>query len=89
LKTAFKISIFLIILTVDLVFFIFIRQYFPEGYDGVIATASYLTGISVDIAGSLFLIVGFAVALLCVPVIFYFIYDSVKKASKSLETGEN
>jgi hypothetical protein len=89
LRTAFKISIFLAILTVDLIFFIVLREYFPDGHDGVIATASYLTGISLDIIRPLFVIVGFAVVLICVSVIFYFIYDLVKKASKSLEIGGN
>jgi hypothetical protein len=78
-----KISIFLAILIVDLVFFIVIRQYFPEGYNWIIATTSYHTGISLETTRSLFIIAGFVVVLICVPVILYFIYNAVKKAVKS------
>jgi len=87
LRTVSKISIFLVILMVDVVFFLVIKQYFPEGYDWIVATASYYTGISLEVTKSLFIIAGVAVVLICVPVIFHLIYNSVKKASKSLETG--
>jgi len=84
LKTASKVSVFLTILIVDLVFFIVIRQYFPESYDWIIATTSYQTGISLEVTRSLFIIAGFVIVLICVPVTLYFIYKLVKKAAKSL-----
>ena len=74
-----KISILFSILMVDLIFFIVIRQYFPEGYDWIIATTSFHTHISVEATRTLFIIGGFIIALITVPVILYFIYNAVKK----------
>jgi len=84
LRVLSKISIFLTILTVDLAFFIVIKQYFPESYDWIIATTSYQTGISLEITRSLFIIAGFVIVLICVPVILYFIYRLVEKVAKPL-----
>ena len=73
-----KISIFLCILTVDLVFFIIIKQFFLEGYEWIITTTSYYTQISLEVTRSLFVIGGFVIGLICVPVILYFIYNALK-----------
>ena len=83
LKTASKVSIFLTILIFDLVFFIVIRQFFPESYEWIIATTSYYTQISLEVTRSLFVIGGFVIVLICVPVILYFIYNAVKKSVTS------
>jgi hypothetical protein len=73
-----KISIFLGILTVDLVFFIPIRQFFREAYESVISSTSYYTHIPVETTTSLFVICGYVVALVCVLLVLYFIYSAVK-----------
>ena len=78
MRTLTKISIFLCILTVDLVFFIVIRQFFPEGYEWIIATTSYHTQLSLEVARSIFVIGGFVIVLICAPVILYFIYNALK-----------
>ena len=78
MRTLTKISIFLCILTVDLVFFIVIRQFFPEGYEWIVAATSYNTQFSLEVARSIFVIGGFVVVLICVPVILYFVYNALK-----------
>jgi hypothetical protein len=63
---------------VDLVFFIVIRQFFPEGYEWIVAATSYNTQVSLEVVRSIFVIGGFVVVLVCVPVILYFVYDALK-----------
>jgi hypothetical protein len=78
LRTVTKVSIFLGILMVDLVFFTAIRQFFPEGYEWIIATISYHAQISLEVTRSLFVIGGFVIGLICVPVILHCIYNTLK-----------
>lgn len=87
LRLVYKFSIFLAIVIADLAFFIIVRQYFPEGYEWVIAGISYNANISVETARTLFMIGGFVIALICVPAMFYFIYNAVIKSQKSPNEG--
>jgi hypothetical protein len=82
LRASIKISIFLVPLVGDLLFFTVVRQYFPESYEWMISTISYYTQVPLEVTQSLFIITGFVIALICAPLILSFIYNSVKKTVK-------
>lgn len=63
---------------VDLIFFIVVRQFFPEGYEWILVAISYNTQVSLEVARSIFVIVGFIVMLICVPLVLYFVYNALK-----------
>jgi hypothetical protein len=82
MRTSTKISIFLCILIVDLAFFILARQLLPESYEWIIVTTSHATQISLETIRSLFVIGGFVIALICVPIILYFVYSAIRQSAR-------
>ena len=82
MRTSAKIPIFLSILIVDLAFFILVRQLFPEGYEWTVVTTSNATQISLETIRSLFVIGGFIIALICVPIILYFVYSAIRESAR-------
>jgi len=68
----------------DLVFFIVVKRSLPEWYEWIINSVSSHMRISLEVTRSLFVIAGFAIVLICVPVIFYFVYGAVKRTLESL-----
>ena len=82
MRTSAKISIFLCILIVDLALFILVRQLFPEGYEWTIVTTSNVTQISLQTIRSLSVIGGFIIALICVPIILYFVYSAIRESAR-------
>lgn len=82
MKTSAKISIFLGILVIDLVFFTLVRQLLPESYEWTIVATSNATQIPLEVARSLFVIGGFIIALICTPIILYLAYCTIKQTGR-------
>jgi hypothetical protein len=60
------------------------NQFFQESYESIITTMSFYTQASREVVKSLFVIAGFIVMLICVPMLLYLVYIEVKNAEKSV-----